>query len=173
MIVSRALRSAAVSACFAELLDGLRKFVDAFIFGGHRANDSRDASRRVGRQMEHRLQFCSTRSAPSRSDLFTTKMSRDFHQPGLHILHVVAKARNHHDERAIREAHDVDFVLADADRLDQDDVLARCIEQQRNIGRGARQAAEKSARRHRANENSFVAGVRPACECDRRESRRP
>ena len=43
----------------------------------------------------------------------------DFHQAGLHVLHVVAEAGNETHERAIGEAHDVDLILADANRFDE------------------------------------------------------
>ena len=83
----------------------------------------------------------------------------DFHQAGFHVLDVVAKAGDQNDEHAIGQAHDVDFILADADGFDQHLTLARRIEQQRHFGGGARQAAQKTARGHRADEDAGVAGV--------------
>ena len=56
---------------------------------------------------------------------------RDFHQAGLHTLHVVAQARHHQHQRAFGQPHDVDFVLTDADGFDQHNLLARGIEHQR------------------------------------------
>ena len=69
-------------------------------------------------------------------------------------------ARHQRDDRDVRHAHDVDFVLSDADGLDDDDVAARGVEDQRDFARRARQAAEMAARGHAADEHAGVAGVR-------------
>ena len=84
----------------------------------------------------------------------------DLHDAGLDRLHVVAGAGHEHDDRDVRRADDVHFVLADADGLDDDDVLARGVEDQRRVARRARQAAEMAARRHAADEHAGIAGVR-------------
>ena len=47
-----------------------------------------------------------------------------------------------------------------ADRLDDDDVLARGVEDERDVARGAREAAEVAARRHAADEDALVAVMR-------------
>ena len=65
----------------------------------------------------------------------------------------------HHD-RHVGRAHDVDFVLADADGLDEDDVLAGRVEDEGDLARRAREAAEVAARRHAADEHAGVARVR-------------
>ena len=49
----------------------------------------------------------------------------DLHDAGLERLHFVAGARHEDHERHVGRADDVDFVLADADRLDDDERLAR------------------------------------------------
>ena len=59
-----------------------------------------------------------------------------FHQACFHALHVVAQTGHDKDERAIGQAHDVDLVLAHANSLDQYNLLARGVENQRHIGRG-------------------------------------
>src|SRR5580765_634778 len=84
----------------------------------------------------------------------------DLHQAGLHVLNIVAEARDEHDDHAIGEANDVDFVLADADGFDEDLVLASSVEEQRDFGGGASEAAKESASGHGANENSGITGVR-------------
>ena len=58
------------------------------------------------------------------------KNVRNFHQTGLHVLHVVAQAGNEQHQRAIGQSHDIDFILAHADGLDQYNLLARRIEKQ-------------------------------------------
>ena len=65
-----------------------------------------------------------------------------------------------HDDRDVGRADDVDFVLADAHRLDDDHRLAGGVEHQRRIGGGARQAAEMAAGGHAADEDVRVGGVR-------------
>ena len=52
------------------------------------------------------------------------------------------------------------LVLADADGLDQDDVLARRVEHQRRVAGGTRQPAQVTARRHAADEDAGVTGMR-------------
>ena len=84
----------------------------------------------------------------------------DLHDAGLERLHLVAGARHERDDRDVGGADDVDFVLADADGLDEDDVLAGGVEDQRDFAGGARQAAEVAARRHAADEDAGVGGVR-------------
>ena len=62
--------------------------------------------------------------------------------------------------RDVGGADDVDFVLSDADRLDEDDVLAGGVEHQRGVGGRAREPAEVAARRHAADEDARVGDVR-------------
>ena len=80
--------------------------------------------------------------------------------PGLERLHLVAGARHERHDRDVGGADDVDLVLSDADGLDQHDVLAGGVEDERDLRRGARQAAEMAARRHAADEDAGIAGVR-------------
>ena len=54
---------------------------------------------------------------------------------------------------------DVDLALADADRLEQDVVLARGVHQQRRLQRRLGEAAERAAGRHRADEHARVEEV--------------
>ena len=111
-------------------------------------------------QPQHRLDRATIRSAPSRSALLTTKTSGNLHDPGLERLDLVARPRHQRDDGNVGRPDDVDLVLADADRLDQDDVLAAGIEDQRHVAGRSRQAAEVAARRHAADEDARVAGVR-------------
>ncbi len=101
------------------------------------------------------------RSAPSRSALLTTKMSAISMMPALSAWTSSPAPGTIVDDRHVGRAHDVDFVLADADGLDQDDVLAGRVEQRAPTSLVAsRQAAQMPARRHAADEHAVVTGVR-------------
>ena len=54
---------------------------------------------------------------------------------------------------------DVDLGLADADRLDEDVLLAGGVHQQHRLERRLRQAAERAAARHRADVDALVEEV--------------
>ena len=74
-------------------------------------------------------------------------------------MHVVAHAGNEQDKRAVREAHNIHLILADAHGFDEHILFSGGVEDQRDISRRAREAAEKSARRHRPDKYSRVARV--------------
>ena len=57
---------------------------------------------------------------------------------------------------ALGEAEDLDLVLAHADRLDEDLVEARRVEDVDGVGRGARETAEMAARRHRPDQDAGI-----------------
>ena len=59
----------------------------------------------------------------------------NLHKPGFHALDIIAKPRDHQNQNAISEPHDVDFVLADANRLDQDLLLPCGVQQKRDFRR--------------------------------------
>ena len=61
---------------------------------------------------------------------------------------------NHHGD--VGEAHDVDFILANADGLDQDHVAARRVEHGGDVGGGASQATQRSTSGHAADVDSRV-----------------
>ncbi len=83
----------------------------------------------------------------------------DFHNSGLEALDVVAHARDEDDEGQVGEAGDFDFVLADAYRLDEDDVFAAGFEYERCVGGREREAAESAACGHAACVEAWVAGM--------------
>ena len=60
----------------------------------------------------------------------------------------------------VGRADDVDLVLADADGLDDDPVLAGRVEHVGRVVRRPRQPAEVAARGHAPDEHAVVAGVR-------------
>ena len=43
----------------------------------------------------------------------------NLHEPSLHVLDVVAEPWHQHHQHTIRQPHDVNFILANANRLDQ------------------------------------------------------
>jgi len=57
----------------------------------------------------------------------------DFHDAGFEALHVVTHAGNEDDESDVGEAGDFDFILADTDGFDEENVFARWLQ-----GRGRR-----------------------------------
>ena len=59
----------------------------------------------------------------------------------------------------MRGARDLELVLADADRLDEDDVAAVRIEHAHHVARRAREAAEMAARRDGADEDARIGRV--------------
>ena len=75
------------------------------------------------------------------------------------------------DDRDVGGADDVDFVLADADRLDDDDVLAGGVEHERGVAGRAREAAEWP-RVAMLRMNTPSSPRAPACAADRRGPRR-
>ena len=84
---------------------------------------------------------------------------RDFHDARFERLHFVAGPGHEHDDRHVGRADDVHLVLANADGLDDHDVLPRGIENERHVARRARKPAEMAARRHASNEHPLVAEV--------------
>ena len=84
----------------------------------------------------------------------------DLHDAGLERLHLVAQPRHEDHHAHVGGAHDLDLVLADADRLDQDHVLARGREHRDDVIGGRGEAAQVPARGHRADEDAGVGGVR-------------
>jgi hypothetical protein len=99
------------------------------------------------------------RSAPSRSALFTTNTSANFHDAGLEGLHLISRARHERHDRHVRGADDVDFVLADADGLDDHDIKTSGIEDDGGFGGAVGQSTEMAARGHAADEHARVLGV--------------
>ena len=94
------------------------------------------------------------------------------HDPGLQELQDVAGAGLDHDRDGVGRLGHLGLGLADADRLDHDDVEGR----RERVGGGARrggEAAEPPARRHRADEEPAVAriGVDPRAVAEQRAAR--
>ncbi len=83
----------------------------------------------------------------------------DFEDARLDRLDVVAHpGRNHHQRRVCKARH-FEFVLADADRLNEDHVAAVRVEHANDIACGTRQAAEVTARCQRTDEHVRIKEV--------------
>src|ERR1043166_5487507 len=63
------------------------------------------------------------------------------------------------DKNTHSQADDINFILADAHCFNEDLPFACSVEKQSDLGGGAREAAEKSARGHGTDEDSRVAGM--------------
>ena len=83
----------------------------------------------------------------------------DFHNAGFDGLDIVAHAgyEDHHSD--VGQANDVDFILADSDRFDQDEVASGGIQKRGDVGGGAGQSSEGAARGHAADVDAGVAKV--------------
>ena len=80
----------------------------------------------------------------------------DLHDAGLDRLNVVAHPRDEHDHVRLNGANDLDFVLADADGFDEDDVESGGVEEIDDIVRGFGEPAHETASCHRADENAAI-----------------
>jgi hypothetical protein len=83
----------------------------------------------------------------------------NLHDACLDRLHVVSGTRHEHQNRHVGRPDDVDFVLANADGLDDHDVLAGGIEDERHVAGRAREPAKVATRRHAADEDPLVLRV--------------
>ena len=70
----------------------------------------------------------------------------------LDALELVARAGQEEDEEEVDHRRDRELRLPDADRLDDDDVVARRLADEHRLARAARDAAERAARRARPDE---------------------
>src|SRR5688572_26102078 len=84
----------------------------------------------------------------------------NLHQPCLERLDRVAGLRDEDDDACIGRACDIELALADADRLDEDSIDTKGVEDVRHLAGCGREASERSASCHRPDEY-------PRVECDR------
>ena len=134
------------------------------------------ATRRAARGDAQRQHVLAARrscgSASGRSALLTTWMSAISSMPALIAWMSSPRPGADDDDGRVRGARDVDLVLADADRLDDHDVVARGVEHVDRVERAAREPAERAARGHAADEDAGIAARARSCGCGRRGSRR-
>ena len=123
-------------------------------------------------QLEHPLEIAHGAVRALAVRLVHREHVRDLEHAGLDRLHVVAEPGHRDDDDRVREVRDLDLVLADADRLDEDDVLPHRVEHLHDVRGRAREAAEVAARAERADEDARDRSRGPASGCGRRGSRR-
>ena len=111
-------------------------------------------------QRQHRFDRCHRPVRPFPVCLIDDENVRDLHDAGLQRLDLVAAPGHDRDDRHVRGADDVDFVLTDADRFDQHDVFAGGIEDDGDLTGGAGKTTEIAPGCHAADENVCVTGVR-------------
>ena len=85
----------------------------------------------------------------------------DFEDAGFHRLHVVAHIGRVHHDADVGDLGDLDLRLAGADRFNDDDIAPGRIHHVDNAVNALRQAAEMSARRHRADEDAGIFRMPP------------
>ena len=110
-------------------------------------------------QVEHLLEVAPGLVGARAVGLVDDEHVGDFHQAGLVRLHAVAPAGIDHDDGRIGLARHLHLDLADADGLDEDEVVADRIEQPDGLRRRQRETSEVPPRGHRTDEHPGVGGV--------------
>ncbi len=82
----------------------------------------------------------------------------DFHDAGFQRLNIVAHSRNQNDDRNIRQLHDIDFVLADADCFHEDRIPRGGVQDTNHVGGCRRESTQMPSCRHASDEDSGVGG---------------
>ncbi len=145
----------------AEAIDHRHQLSDAAAGRRHGAHDRRPPlPLRPVLERQHRLDRRGRAIGALAIGLVDDEDVGDLHDAGLEGLHLVAGARHDGHDRHVRRPDDVHLVLADADGLDQHDVEARGVEHRRGFSGRPREPAEVPARRHAADEDALVLGVR-------------
>ncbi len=80
----------------------------------------------------------------------------DLHDSGFDGLHIVAHAGDEDHNGDIGHAHYVNFILADANGFNHDEVAAGGVEHSGYVGGCASQSAERAARSHAADVNAGI-----------------
>ena len=142
-----------------KLCHRLREPFHAFVLRGHRAHHRRMPAISRHHQRKHRDQLLLEAVGALAVRLVQNKYVANLHQPRLHVLYVVSQPGHEHHDHAVRQSHDIDFVLAHAHGFDEYLLLPGGIEQQRHFRGCSRQAAEKAAGRHRPNKHAAIPRV--------------
>jgi hypothetical protein len=119
----------------------------------------REGAHRLVAQRDHQLEIPHRRVGPVAVGLVHGEDVGALEDARLDGLHLVAHARGHHHERRVGRPRDLQLVLPDAHRLDQDHAVARRVEDAHHVPRAARQAAHVTARRHGPDEHAVVGRV--------------
>src|ERR1700752_2636509 len=103
----------------AEPFDGRGQLVNAAIFWGHGANDGRVPAIARHDEREHGVKLLFETIGAFTVSFVQNKDIADLHEPGFHVLDIIAETRNEHDQDAFGLADDVDLVLSDEDSFDE------------------------------------------------------
>ena len=114
---------------------------------------------RLGPQVEHLAERAHEQPGLRVVVFVDAEHARDLHQAGLHRLHGVAALGHQDDERRVGRLGHVELALPHADRLQQDDVVARRVEHVDGRLGGEGEAAERAARGQAADEHAVVVGA--------------
>src|SRR5579883_535583 len=117
----------------AEFFHSHGELLDAFIFRGHGADHGWMPAVARHHERKHGVELLLETVGAFAVGFVEHKNVADFHQTGFHVLDVVPETGNQHHQYAVGKAHNVNFILADADGLDQHLALSCRIEQQRDF----------------------------------------
>ncbi len=142
---------------FAIFRNRRSQFVDALVLRGYCAHDLRLPAVAFRSEFEHRFELRFQVVHAFAIGFIQYENVSDLHQAGLHVLDIVTHAGHEQNERAIREADDIHFVLPDTYCFHQHVLLPCRVQNESDIARGACQPTQGTTRRHGADENSSVA----------------
>src|SRR5215210_3279634 len=81
---------------------------------------------------------------------------RDLHDPRLQRLHRVTRTGHEDEDDRVGDSDHLDLTLPGADRLEEDQVTAGCVEHEQGLQRGLGEPAEVPSGAHRADEDAGV-----------------
>ena len=159
------LKHAALLRHLLERLDDFPELLEScFLDGGREVGVRGPAGRGRADEFDHALEFA---ARDFRLDevvavgLVDDDGVGELHDAFLDALQLVARARQYDEQEEVDHAAHGDFGLADADGLNQDDVVASRLAEQHGLAALARDAAECAARRRRTDERFRPAGKGP------------
>ena len=138
-----------------EALEQRRERLDALAGGRHRSQDGDVRAVALGEPL-HRLELALGAVGALAVALIDDEDVGDLEEPGLDGLDLVAEPRHEHDDGRVRHVDDLDLVLPDADRLDEDRVVAHRVEDGHEVDGRAREAAQVPAGGDRADEDRGI-----------------
>ncbi len=144
-----------------EFVHCLFQFFDAGASGGDGSDHGRNPASVLRRQRLHRSHFFFHPVGAVAIALVDHENIGNLHNAGLDALHIVAHAGHQHNDGDVGQAHDVDFILADAHGFEQQALLAAGLDHGGNIRRGAGEAAQRAAGRHAAHVEAGIGIVLP------------
>jgi hypothetical protein len=153
-----ALPVGVVRAMGAVGLDRLDQLVHPAIVMGLGHQD-RHLPRGIGAKLQHGLQLRLHAHGAFAVGFVHHEDVRDLEQPGFHHLHRISGLRHQDDDDGLRELHDVELGLSDADGLDDDSILPEGVEEMGHLPGGAGEPAASATRAQAADEDGRVEGM--------------